>query len=217
MPIPKRWIPILSFLTVGFVFWLLRTPPPIVAWNHPPQHDAQIQQFPTGTGIFEEVQRTESPAVAVERQAQTQHPDMQAIGQVAFQRGTLKPVGEAYTKTVVVTKMKQEYVGWIEENFGGDKNIRPAIYVVDDPTAELHPPKNKGHEVMVYLSYIIDHYNNLSDVNMFMHSHRISWHNNDVLDNDSVQMISRLSAERVQREGYSNEAFLTLCLHFIES
>jgi hypothetical protein len=210
MPIPKRWIPTLAFLTAGFVFWLVKPPPPIVAWNIPPRHDAQIQQIPTGTGNVEEMQQTESATVAVERQAQTQQADMAPIGQVAFQRGTLKPVGEAYTKTVVVTKMKQEFVGWIEENFGGDKNIRPAIYIVDDPTAELHPPKNKGHEVMVYLSYIIDHYNNLSDVNMFMHSHRISWHNNDVLDNDAVQMISRLSAERVQREGYSNEAISLL-------
>ena len=37
-----------------------------------------------------------------------------------------------------------------------------------------------------------------------MHSHRYSWHNNELLERDAVQMISRLSAERVQREGYMN-------------
>lgn len=62
--------------------------------------------------------------------------------------------------------------------------------------------RNKGHEVMAYLSYIIDHYNNLSDVNIFLHSHRYAWHNNDLLGGDAVQMVKRLSAERVQREGF---------------
>lgn len=55
---------------------------------------------------------------------------------------------------------------------------------------------------MVYLSYIIENYNNLADVNIFMHAHRMAWHNNELLDHDAVQVIARLSAERVQREGY---------------
>ena len=75
---------------------------------------------------------------------------------------------------------------------------------VDNIGPELHPPRNKGHEVMVYLSYIIEKYHNLSDVNIFIRSHRFSWHNNDLFDNDAVQATSRLSAERVQREGYMN-------------
>jgi len=54
------------------------------------------------------------------------------------------------------------------------------------------------------LSYIIDNYERLSDVNIFMHSHRYSWHNDELLDHDAVQMVQRLSAERVQREGYLN-------------
>jgi len=161
-------------------------------------------QLPTETGTVEESQSMGSPSIDVERQLQSQQPALGPVGQVLFQPGILKPVGESYTKTLVVARTREEYVGWIMENFGTDNNIRLAIYVVDDPKAELHPPKNKGHEVMVYLSYIIDHYNNLSDVNIFVHPHRDSWHNDDLLDNDAVQMISRLSAERVQREGYSN-------------
>lgn len=59
-------------------------------------------------------------------------------------------------------------------------------------------------EVMAYLSYIIENHgkSTLADVNIFMHSHRYAWHNSDILDNDAVQMIQRLSAERVQRLGY---------------
>ncbi|KAH8595758.1 hypothetical protein B0O99DRAFT_708508 [Bisporella sp. PMI_857] len=57
---------------------------------------------------------------------------------------------------------------------------------------------------MTYLFYIIDHYQNLSDVNIFMHWHRHSWHHNELLSLDAVEMAQRLSAERVQREEYMN-------------
>lgn len=58
--------------------------------------------------------------------------------------------------------------------------------------------------VMVYLTYIIDHYNALPDFTIFIHAHRYSWHNNDILNNDSLEMLKRLSSERVLREGYVN-------------
>lgn len=57
---------------------------------------------------------------------------------------------------------------------------------------------------MVYLSYIIDYYNELPDVSIFMHSHQYSWHQNELLNNDAAEMVRRLSSERVQREGYMN-------------
>ena len=59
---------------------------------------------------------------------------------------------------------------WLEKEIPDQPT---AIYVVDDPYAPLHPPKNKGHEVMVYLTYIIDHYDELADVTMFMHAHQL--------------------------------------------
>ena len=117
---------------------------------------------------------------------------------------TAQLVREPYTKTLVIPRTKDEDVTWIDEHFGGDPHITQSIYIADDPLAELHPPQNKGNEVMTYLSYIIDHYHNLSDISIFMHSHRYSWHNNDLLENDAVEMISRLSGERVQREGFMN-------------
>jgi hypothetical protein len=55
---------------------------------------------------------------------------------------------------------------------------------------------------MIYLTYIIDHYSNLSDVNIFMHSQRYTWHNNGFQGTDAVHMVTTLSSERVQREGY---------------
>lgn len=111
---------------------------------------------------------------------------------------------------LVIPRTKDEEISWVQENFGGDAYINASIYSVDDFSAALHPPMNKGHEVMVYLSYIIESYDRLADVNIFLHSHRYSWHNDDLMDYDTVQMIGRLSAERVQREGYMN----LRCMHF---
>ena len=197
-PIPKKLIPILSFLTVGFIVWLFKPllpVPPATRWSFGLESGlAQIL-----LGIDTGKQKT---IVAPE------HDDPQAnstpVMNNPFQPGTVKPVGMPYTKTLVTPRTSSEDVSWIEENFGETELIKAAIYTVDDVNAELHPPMNKGNEVMVYLTYIIDHYHNLSDVNIFMHSHRFAWHNNDLLDSDSVQMISRLSAERVQREGFMN-------------
>lgn len=123
---------------------------------------------------------------------------------IVFKPGNAKPVGSTYTKTLVMPRTTEEDVSWVKDNFGPGSGIRAAIYVVDDAKAELHPPKNKGNEVMVYLTYIIEHYDELADVNIFMHSHRYAWHNNDLMGNDAVETIGRLSAERVQRLGYMN-------------
>ncbi|KAL1958034.1 hypothetical protein VTO42DRAFT_5246 [Malbranchea cinnamomea] len=118
-----------------------------------------------------------------------------------FTPGVPKPPGSNYTRTLVVPRLKDENVDWIHEEF---PDLETAIYVVDDPEAPLHPPKNKGREVMVYLTYIIDHYDNLPEIVIFMHAHRIAWHNEVPLDMDAVEMLRRLSNERVIREGFFN-------------
>ncbi|KAL5344567.1 hypothetical protein ACLOAV_010551 [Pseudogymnoascus australis] len=121
-----------------------------------------------------------------------------------FPAGTAKPPGSTYTKMLIVPKTKAEDTTWIDENFPVGGPMNTSMYIADDPTAPLHPPKNKGNEVMIYLTYIIDNYDNLADVNIFIHAHRFAWHNDELLDSDSAQMVGRLSAERVQREGYMN-------------
>jgi hypothetical protein len=107
---------------------------------------------------------------------------------------------DAYSKTVVVGKLKEESVDWLDQV----PDVRRVVYAVDDDHAALRVPKNKGNEAMVYLSYIIDHYDNLSDINIMVHAHRWAWHNNDLLDNDSVETLRRLDAGRIQQDGYAN-------------
>jgi hypothetical protein len=118
-----------------------------------------------------------------------------------FKPGTAKQAGFSYTRTLVMARMSDENVDWIAEE---TPDLQTAIYVADAPSASLHPPKNKGHEVMIFLTYIISHYNNLPDVVIFMHAHRWSWHNNVLSGFDAVQMIQNLSNGRVTREGYMN-------------
>lgn len=57
---------------------------------------------------------------------------------------------------------------------------------------------------MPYLTYIINNYANLSDITLFMHAHRFSWHNNDILDWDSKSLIQSLNSEKAVRDGYMN-------------
>lgn len=143
------------------------------------------------------------------------HPDLRKTGpkplanpNALYKPGIPKTPGASYSRTLVIARTKEENTTWIESTLGDmlypQGPLQTAIYVVNDKDAPLHPPKNKGHEVMVYLTYIIDHYDNLPDISMFMHSHRWAWHNNDILDNDSAQIIRYLSPERVIRSGYMN-------------
>ncbi|MCJ1392861.1 hypothetical protein MMC18_005733 [Xylographa bjoerkii] len=115
--------------------------------------------------------------------------------------GITKSSEGTYTRVLVVPHTSKDSVAWIDDHL---LDVNLARYVVDDLTAPLHPPRNKGHEVMVYLTYIIDHYEQLPDILIFMHAHRHAWHNSDLLGFDAVEMIKRLSSERVIRHGYMN-------------
>ncbi|KAI4126369.1 MAG: hypothetical protein LQ347_005001 [Umbilicaria vellea] len=121
--------------------------------------------------------------------------------QSAFHPGIVKRPGTNYSHVVVVPRMQEDDIGWMDAEL---PEIEFIVYTADDPKAPLHPPKNKGHEVMIYLTYIIDNYSNLPDIITFMHAHRWTHHNNELLGSDAVQMIPAVSFERVTREGYMN-------------
>lgn len=115
-----------------------------------------------------------------------------------------RPSNTAYTQTVVVAKLEKEDTSWVDDLVDELPDLTSAIYTVDNRTAPLTVPTNKGREAMVYLTYIIDHYSELSDVTLFMHAHKITWHNNDFLDSDLSKMIKRLKNEHVVQNGYMN-------------
>lgn len=101
----------------------------------------------------------------------------------------------------MVPRAGDEDISWMDKEL---PDTPRAVYEVTDPKAKYHVPKNKGREAMVYLTYIIDHYNDLPDTVIFAHSHRHAWHNNVIQGLDAAQMITRLNHDRVARQGYMN-------------
>ncbi|KIX00911.1 uncharacterized protein Z518_09976 [Rhinocladiella mackenziei CBS 650.93] len=117
-----------------------------------------------------------------------------------FSPGTAKAKGANYTRILVMGRLKSEDVSWVSRELPG---LPTKIYTVDsDDHSGL--PANKGHEAMVYLTYIIDHYDSLPDTVLFFHPHQRAWHNNILLDIDSATTIKRLSDAHVARQGYFN-------------
>lgn len=102
----------------------------------------------------------------------------------------------------VVASLQGDDSSWLQEFIPSWKTN---LYVVNDQSAPLTVPKNKGREAMVYLTYvspilgtiqalisismlrhIINNYDNLPDILVFIHSLRYQWHNDDPLYGQSV-------------------------------
>ena len=118
-----------------------------------------------------------------------------------FSDGEAKPVGTNYTWSIVIPQTKTEDLGWLK---GQIAEAELVVYEVDNENAENKVPKNKGREAMVYLTYMIDHYDALPDTAVFMHAHRHAWHNNNLFMQDALAMLKRLNHDRVARMGYMN-------------
>ncbi|KAJ6155874.1 hypothetical protein N7470_006440 [Penicillium chermesinum] len=93
--------------------------------------------------------------------------------------------------------MKSDDTSWVAEYF---PDWSRSIYVVDDKQAPLTVAHNKGRESMVY---IIDHYDDLPDLMLFIHSQRYQWHNDDPYY-DGVPMLRKLQLPYLQKKGYVN-------------
>ncbi|KAE8373358.1 hypothetical protein BDV26DRAFT_301147 [Aspergillus bertholletiae] len=117
------------------------------------------------------------------------------------------PVERMNERTLVVAKTHGADTSWVDTLTQEGDRLYSAVYTVDAPNTTdnmLTVPMNKGHEVMVYLTYIIDHYFHLRDVTIFMHADQISWHNNDLMNMDSALMVRRLRNDYVYKKGYTN-------------
>ena len=117
------------------------------------------------------------------------------------QLGNSNPGESVYSRVLVIPCLNETETDWVKTELSG---VELVTYVANETGTTLHPPRNKGHEVMVYLSYIINHYANLPDIVVFMHAHRWAPHNAELLNHDAVEMIKRLSVQHVLRQGYVN-------------
>ncbi|KAJ5706673.1 hypothetical protein N7488_006474 [Penicillium malachiteum] len=108
----------------------------------------------------------------------------------------------ANEKELVIAAMRNSDMSWVDQNLPDwPKNI----YRADVPPgeAEFTVPENKGNEAMVYLTYLIDRYDSLPDVMVFVHGGRYQWHNDNPLY-DSVISIKDLQLQFVRQSGYVN-------------
>lgn len=103
-------------------------------------------------------------------------------------------------KAFVVASQKKDDVDWLYTHFPDWTKYR---YIVDDPKAELPVPTNKGRESMVYLTFIIDNYDDLPDYTLFLHPTRYQWHNDDP-DYDGLMVLRNFQLPYLEQEGYVN-------------
>ncbi|OQD74334.1 hypothetical protein PENDEC_c011G05795 [Penicillium decumbens] len=128
--------------------------------------------------------------------------------------GPIHRPAENYTtpgdKVIVMAKLEEEPTDWVEEQL---TDWQRAIYIVNpsQPTESdanvLTTPANKGHESMAYLTYVIDHYDDLPSTIVFLHAHRsgflMAWHVDAPL-HDNVAAMRMLQLDFVQQNGYVN-------------
>ncbi|KAK6355833.1 hypothetical protein TWF718_000214 [Orbilia javanica] len=129
---------------------------------------------------------------------------------------TQSPTGEAKTsigkakheKAVIMGKTWKEDATWVKEKL---PDWRPVIYAVDSRTDKdyLHVLVNKGRESMPYLTYLIDFYDDLSDINVFIHAHENgyprAWHNDPQnAEYSAVKMLQFLRLDNIREKGYVN-------------
>ncbi|KAH8679831.1 hypothetical protein BGZ60DRAFT_400758 [Tricladium varicosporioides] len=124
----------------------------------------------------------------------------QGLTTVAFVEDTENTRPPKVPKAFVVASFQKDDVNWVSEHFPDWEINR---YVVDNPSAQFTVPKNKGRESMVYLTYIIDNYDKLPDLMVFMHANRYQWHNDDPLY-DGVPMLKNLQLPYLLSQGYAN-------------
>lgn len=101
---------------------------------------------------------------------------------------------------IVVASMAEEDTTWLAEYL---PEWKTNIYVVNDARARLTVPMNKGRESMVYLTYMIDHYDDLPESVLFIHASRFAWHNDDP-DYDAVTSLLRFQLPYLRQAGYVN-------------
>jgi hypothetical protein len=104
--------------------------------------------------------------------------------------------------TVILAAVQRDNLTVLAQQSGIRLGDDLVIYVADDPDAPI--PMNKGNEAMVYLSYLVDNYNALPELMVFMHAGRTSWHNNAVLHFKSEPMVRRLRRSFARDQGFIN-------------
>jgi len=107
-------------------------------------------------------------------------------------------------KAVVMAKVEEEDTEWVTRYL---PDWQAHIYVVNNASAPLTTPYNKGHESMAYLTYIIDNYDTLPSTIAFIHAHEEGWWkawHTDAPSHSNAISLTSLNLTHVQSQGYVN-------------
>lgn len=122
-----------------------------------------------------------------------------------------KPIqpSSGITRTLVIASTTKDDTAWLSQ-IPATHNWSLAHYRVDAPLSpSLSVPSTAGNEAVVYLTYIVDHYDALPDVVLFHHAHLQGWHQTFT----SLEEVSLLRAEHVLKAGYAS----TRCVNAMPS
>ncbi|CUS10053.1 unnamed protein product [Tuber aestivum] len=172
-----------------------------------PEPDSSSIKFHRGAGRF-------APSRAVERAVSNPEGEPEHAGGEApisaddIPHGVSVFMPDNFVKHLVLPRTSSEDVTWLTY-LPEDLNIVPKTYLVDPDKDSVLPgtrtvPINKGHEAQAYLTYIIEHYDNLPDIAIFTHAHSTAWHNNDLQLSSTPVMLLEMNYRRVVRHGYMN-------------
>ncbi|XXH04003.1 hypothetical protein Hte_010412 [Hypoxylon texense] len=107
------------------------------------------------------------------------------------------------TVNLVMATLFNDDISWTENIQIPNLNI--IRYVSDDMDAEYHPPVPiKGHEALIYHTYMHDFYDDLPDITIFTHADDTSWHVDAVLNSSMAFSLSHLDLEQVLLRQYFN-------------
>ena len=125
----------------------------------------------------------------------------------AWDAGSLTFQHSNYTADVVIPHFGSEDLSWIPQL---PVVLRPIIYTncatsaIPSSHAIRKLTEAKGHEALTYLTHIVDNYDNLPDMVIFIHPHEIAWHNNDLLSLSMPLTLTRLNPYLIMARGYFN-------------
>jgi hypothetical protein len=95
-----------------------------------------------------------------------------------------------------------------------NKDINVLIYDKENDNNLLNIPVNKGNESSVYLKYIIDYYDNLSDFTFFIHDEEYAWHHSgSIIDKYNEAIMSNKLFYNVNDNCDYNLPFLIKFFH----
>lgn len=115
-----------------------------------------------------------------------------------------QPSKEAASLSVnlIVASVYRDDTSWLDNL--NIPNLQVLRYVSDDTSAQNRPPAPKGREALMYMTYLYNNYDNLADVNIFIHAEETPWHVEGTLLRNTTFALSQLDLQQVIKRGYFN-------------